>query len=159
MNNTKIEAPWYTYQKKIKALFDCDPEITVGEIKEKSDGYEFTIEVLNNAKMKALKSKIPAEKVFGNVILKTFFKLKTETSIFKVIFTGNPLVADIKDIVDPTGTHHEYICFKPEILQFLDDDLRDYVGNWTGIPQDIAREIFEEDVSGTNFCTMDKREM
>ena len=51
MVNFKLEAPWYTYQKKVKALFEQDPDIIVGNVNELTDGktnYAFDIEVRNH---------------------------------------------------------------------------------------------------------------
>ena len=38
MLNLKLEAPWYTYQKKVKALLGQDPDIIVGDVNELTDG-------------------------------------------------------------------------------------------------------------------------
>ena len=57
MMNLKLEAPWYTYQKKVKALFERDPEIKVRDIVLPEDGradYLFDIEVCNHEKFLAL---------------------------------------------------------------------------------------------------------
>ena len=32
MKKFTLEAPWNTYQKKVKALFDPDPDIIVGDV-------------------------------------------------------------------------------------------------------------------------------
>ena len=34
------------------------------------------------------------------------------------------------------------VCFKPQVVQFFDDDISDFNGNWSGLAQDIAREVF-----------------
>ena len=48
---------------------------------------------------------------------------------------------------------HTYLLFKPEVIQFFDDDIYDYEGNWTGLAQDIAREVFADETRGIHFCT------
>ena len=78
--------------------------------------------------------------------------------LYETIFDGNPIVKDIKDVEDFTGTRHGFICFMPEVLQFEDDNLADYNGNWSGLAQDIAGEIFDQELLGIHFCTADKRE-
>ena len=53
MMNLKLEAPWYTWQKKVKALFGRDPEISIGEIVEPEEGgvdFLFDIEVRDHEK-------------------------------------------------------------------------------------------------------------
>ena len=60
---------------------------------------------------------------------------------------------DIKDVVDLTGTRHGFVCFKPQVVQFFDDDISDFNGNWSGLAQDIAREVFGDEMRGVHFCT------
>jgi hypothetical protein len=57
MKNLKLEARGIPGRKKVKALFERDPEIIVGEIVEPGDGkanYLFAIEVRNHEKFLAL---------------------------------------------------------------------------------------------------------
>ena len=163
MVNFKLEAPWYTYQKKVKALLGQDPDIIVGEVNELTDGktdYAFDIEVLNHEKFVALDRVMPEAVEFGDVTLGiTLYDEENSVStedgieIFATIFKGNPLVEDIKDVVDLTGTRHGFVCFKPQVVQFFDDDISDINGNWSGLAQDIAREVFGAEMRGVHFCT------
>jgi len=166
MNNFKLEAPWYTYQKKVKAMFDRDPDINVGEVYQRENGkdYGFDVDVRNHEKYLALDRVLNRVKIFGNVTL--FIALYDEentltdeaVAVYKTIFKGNPIVRKIEDVVDPTGTHHGYVVFNPEVIQFYDDDLSDYRRNWTGLAQNIARELFDDAAHGVCFCTADVRE-
>ena len=72
---------------------------------------------------------------------------------YETIFRGNPIVKDIRLGTDHTGTAHGFIRFQPEVIQFFDDDLYDYNGNWSGLAQDIAREVFKDEKRGIHFCT------
>ena len=65
---------------------------------------------------------------------------------------------DIKEVSDFTGTRHGYIRFKPEVVQFPDDNIDDFSGNWSGLAQDIAQEVFSDEMYGIHFCTADKTE-
>jgi hypothetical protein len=166
MSNYKLEAPWYTYQKKVKAMFDRDPDISVGEVYQRENGkdYGFDIEVYNHVKYLALDRVLNRMKVFGSVAL--FINLFDDENdqeddaiaIYKTIFEGNPIVHSIEDMVDAAGTHHGYVVFEPEIIQFYDDDLSDYRRNWTGLAQNIARELFDDAAHSICFCTADIRE-
>ena len=72
MKRLILEEPWYTYQKKVKALFERDPAIHVGEIVEPEDGssdYLFDIEVRDHEKFLAMDRVFPKCVQFGNVIL------------------------------------------------------------------------------------------
>ena len=74
-------------------------------------------------------------------------------ALFRTLFDGNPIIDSIQTKTDPTGTDWHYVLFKPEVIQFYDDDLNDHNGNWNGLAEDIAREVFEENARGVNFCT------
>ena len=45
------------------------------------------------------------------------------------------------------------VRFKPRVVQFFDDDISDFNGNWSGLAQDIAREVFGAEMRGVHFCT------
>lgn len=168
MMNLTIEAPWYTFQKKVKALFGGDPDIKVGEVIEQEDGrsdYAFCIEVRNYEKFLALDRLLPKIREFGNITLgiMLFNKENANTEIDRIalygtLFEGNPIVKDIKNVSDFTGTRHGFIRFKPEVIQFPDDNIDDYSGNWSGLAQDIAREVFDHEMFGIHFCTADVNE-
>ncbi len=158
---TGLIAPWYIYQAEVKALFDRDPQIDVGAVYQQENGkdYAFDIEVRSHAKYMALDRVLSRFKLFGNVALTiNLFDEENDAgdeavSIYSAIFDGNPIVESVEDIVDPAGVHHGYVVFRPEIIQFYADDLRDINGNWSGLAQDIAREIFDDAAHGLNFCT------
>ncbi len=169
MMKLTIEAPWYTYQKKIKALFEDDTDIVVGDIYEPEDGSSdvaIDIEVKTHGKFMALDRVLVKHVVFGNVTLSIYLfdeenanGTEDYISLYKTIFSGNPIVSSVKEATDFAGTRLGFVLFKPEVVQFLDDDTSDYYGNWNGLAEDIAREIFVEGYRGVNFCTEDKRNL
>ena len=158
----KIEAPWYAFRKKLFALFERDPDIIVSEVYETEGGeipYGIDIEVFDHEKFIALDRALPKIKRFGNVALAlTVFDEENicdadiGIELFTTIFKNNPIVKDIKDVEDITGTRHGFVRFRPEVIQFFDDDLSDYNGCWSGLAQDIAKEVFEN-ARGIHFCT------
>ena len=103
-------------------------------------------------------------KEFGNVKLAiTLFDeensaVNPDAALYETIFKGNPIFDRIDDTVDHTGTHIGYVVFKPVISQFFDDNLSDYHGNWSGLAQDIANDVFDNDFRGVYFCTADLKE-
>ena len=163
MKKPNLKAPWYTYQNKLKALFERDPDITVGDIYEPGDGesdYAIDIEVRNHEKYEALDRTLKAELYFGNITLGIIIydMVNSEPTdagieLFTTIFRGNPIVKDIKEAKDFTDTKHCFIEFQPEVVQFYNDEIADYNGNWSGLAQDIAREVFGDEVRGVHFCT------
>ena len=114
--NLTIEAPWYTFQKKVKALFEQDPDIKVGEVTEQEDGrsdYVFCIEVRDHEKFLALDRLLPKIREFGNITLgiMVFDEEKANTEIdrvalYRTLFDGNLIVKSIMNVYDLTGTRH-----------------------------------------------------
>ena len=163
MSKLNIEAPWYEYQKKVKALFERDADFVVGEVYRPEGGavdYAFDIEIYDHNKYLAMDRVLPSIREFGNVTLGICLfdrenneGADTDIELYRTIFNGNPIVKDIRTVVDRTGSTHGYVRFMPEVIQFFHDDLSDFNGNWSGLAQDIAREIFEGENFGVHFCT------
>ncbi len=163
MLKLNLEAPWYTFRKKVNALFERDPDIRVGEVYKPEDGstdYAFDLEVKNHEKFLALDRVLPKVQNFGNITLRIVL-FDEENSLgeddrvelYRTIFEGNGIVEDVVDTMDFAGIRHGFVCFKPQVVQFFDDDTSDLNGNWSGLAMDIAREIFEKECPGIHFCT------
>ena len=128
-NNLKLAAPWYTYQKKVNALFDRDPEIKVGDIILPEDGradYLFDIEIRNHEKFLALDRVFPKCVQFGNITLAiNLYDEENDTgaddvlTLYETIFRGNPIVKDVRTAIDHMGTKHGFIRFQPEVISSL----------------------------------------
>lgn len=163
--NAKLEAPWYSYQKKIAKLFEHDKYIEVTPVKlivddaGEPDHYEFTIHVYRHLKAEALKLLLIDGIMFGNVRLvinivdhEEHIDENNLIAVYTALFNDNDILRDIKTFTDAAGVEHTYVRFNPRVVQFMDDDISDYNGNWSGLPAEIAREVLEEKV-GSNFCT------
>lgn len=168
MGKLKISAPWYTYQKKLRALFGEDPDIYVGEVFEPDDGvsdYAVDIEIRNHEKYLILDRLLPRFRNFGGVRFSIWLydeengnEVEDAVELFRTLFSGNPILKDVKTLIDQTGMVHGFVRFEPRVIQFFNDDLSDYNGNWSGLAQDIAGEVFEDGARGVFFCTADIRE-
>jgi len=162
MYKLAIEAPWETWSKKLKAMFDDDPEITVSDVFQSDNGmdtdYSVAIQCVNHSKFIALDRLLPRIKEFGNVTLgiDIYDEENVEVNtleLFDTLFAGNPIFDGCKQKTDATGTDWNYVMFKPKVIQFFDDDLGDLNGLWSGIAEDIARDVFSENGRGVFFCT------
>lgn len=162
MMRINLEAPWDTFQKKVKALFESDPDIDVLDICEDTDSdahYCFSIEVKKHEKFVALDRLLPRVRSFGNVKLRIYIydmennEEDPTAELYRTLFNGNPILKDVVTKIDICGVAHDYVRFEPQVIQFFDDDLRDYEGNWSGLAQDIAREVFDSSNWLTQFCT------
>lgn len=160
MKQLKLAAPWVTFNKKMKALFDGDKDIVVGDIYESAaTDYAFDIEVKSHKKFEALNRVLPKYREFGNVTLAIILYDEGSTlevedfqELFKAVFDGNENVQDIQKRADQTGTEFMFVRFKPKVIQFYNDDTSDFNGLWSGLAMDIAKDAFDQ-YDGVSFCT------
>lgn len=162
-----LYAPWVTFQKKVKELFKNDPDIQVNDLSTNDDigCYVLNIEVRNHKKYVALDRVIEKQHWFGNVELRIVLFDEENSNdeeaiskLYQTIFEGNAIFKDTKIARDPNGCLHNFVRFEPVVLQFQNDDISDYMGNWSGLAQDIAKELFQEDAArGVHFCTAEKK--
>ena len=168
MNNTSnqnlhLSAPWHTYRNMLAHMFSLDEDITVGNITGEGDALSLRIDVLNNrGKCEALNQLLKKTVAFGSVTLtisveNSFSNSDSAADIAKTALAYNRLVKDIVVKKDMTGTDHTFVVFYPEVIQFFNDDLTDYCGNFNALAEDVAREIFNTDICA-NYCTADLRE-
>jgi len=146
-----ISSPWIETYKKIKALFETDEELEITDCQQLigANNYAFSIGSRNTAKLKALEKILKSEYVFGNIKLFVNFEyqenLEAVTDMdYKTAFTGNGVLSDIQVSTNPIVDGTTFVLFAPEVIQFFNDDLGDYDGNFNGLAEDIAREIFKE---------------
>ena len=161
----KLSPPWEIFRCKLKALFENDPDITVKDIEDNTGNLTLMIEVKNHQKCIALVALLPDTVKFGNVTL--FIEVHDEENdyetdyffLFNTLFADNTSVKEVVHGKDATGTEHVFVVFRPEVKQFYANNLFDLHGFWSGLNQDIAKEVFEGTVnSGVHFCTADVRE-
>lgn len=161
-----LQSPWVTYNNKVKALFANDDDISVSDVREDDDGnLVMTIGSSDYHKYIALDRVIAKKVEFGNVTLRVkvvqlnhIETIDDIVELYKTIFEGNKIVRDIRVLPDFTGTEHCFIRFNPEVVQFFNDDISDYDGNWSGLAQDIAKEVFQDCAAGVHFCTVNIHE-
>lgn len=161
----KLQALWYTYYGFVKAMFESDPEVNVGEFIVDGSKYTLPVEVLSHKKFLALHDIMIQNFEFGNITMQIQL-LDKENSMkssasnidkLKAAFKDNTAVGKIIEQELPTGLKQAFVCFQPEVVQFYNDDISDYAGNFNGLMEDIARDLFNVDWN-TSFCTVDKRE-
>lgn len=161
-----MQPPWITYANKLKVLLNDDPMIEISgvrEVESEDYNYEVVINVSDSDKYVALGKVLHPIIPFGNVKLKVTLRNADKEDpyfeIYETIFRGNPHFKDMKIVADQAGGKHAYARFYPEVLQFYNDDLTDYNGNWSGLAHEIAREIFAGSTDASmNFCTASVQE-
>ena len=164
---TGLSAPWYTYQKKLAGLFAGDEAVTVGPViqnDENSGAVSLEVAVRGSEKATAIRKLLPDSVTFGNVALAITVKEDTSemtaADVIKAAFAYNPLFVGVEAVTDAMGVNHVYGVFHTAVIQFFNDDLSDYRGNFTALAADVVREIFEDTAyAGTlHFCTVDCEE-
>lgn len=156
-----LSAPWYTYAKKVKAFFARDKEVTVGELEKLEDGsYLLTITVKDPTKAYALEKLVRPDTEFGDTHVFTDVALEGvegAEGILEAAFKSHFAVADVATKATPGG-NATYLRFQPEIIQFYNDDLSDYSGNYTELIHKVAADIIEFDNYCVQPCIVDLKE-
>jgi len=155
-----LSPPWYGYHRKVKALFERDTEVQVKDLSKSDDGqYNYMILVYNKEKAEAIKSILPQTVQIGNITVNvtilgpdenaTSDSEKSILDIYNAAFSGNPIFE--KTLNRQYGCFSKNFCiFKKEVIQFWNDNLADYCGNYNGLASDIAEEILTAD--DISFC-------
>lgn len=152
--NIKLSPPWTTIYNKLRVFFAKDPDIKVNPVKLTKAGDRYiVIESPYCEKIDALVRLMKDEYKFGNVTLKIHFAVSngfkaTETDgLYGYAIDGlasNAAIVDIKKVENFVHDEFVVIEFAKEIVQFYNDDLGDYYGNWNGTYVDVAKELFKE---------------
>lgn len=154
-----IQAPWVTTYKKICALFENDMDLHISDINEATPGNcTIVISSQNNAKLESIKKILKNHFEFGNVTLDIEFipednNEKITDSDFRNAFNCNENLTEVRNIELPDGSVKTYVVFEKEVVQFYNDDLTDLYGNYNGLMEDIARELFNEVDASISYCT------
>lgn len=156
MSNLKLATPWSSYYREIKALFQEDPDVS--NIEYDNDNLIIKIYVDDLDKAEALTKVLPNRKTFGNVELKILvipgnnIEEESRVNIIKKAFDKNPVVEDIVSITNPMAPNFSYVVFRPEVIQYYNDDLSDVNGKRSCLFEDIAKEVIGQE-DGVYFCT------
>lgn len=155
--NLKLSSPWISYVHKLEALFGPDPDITVRYNEDREAVY---LNVHGYDKAHALEQLLPAVVTFGNVSMDVIVvpdnNVPDIVELYRNALTGNPLFREIISIT-PEGSSNafNYVMFKPDVIQYWDDNLGDPHGNISTLAQNLAGDVFKG-ISGMYFCTEPK---
>jgi len=152
-NPVKMSPPWITFLNEMKALFADDPEVKVVY-----DDNNITIKLYVDDldKADALEKIMPAEKNFGNVLVKinvypANHEEDTAADLFARAFDGNPVVKYTHHAETIMGNFNYVVC-RRDIIQFFNDQLNDINGNKSMLIQDVMNDVFGDKASAF-FCT------
>ena len=153
LTDLELSAPWTKFYREMEALFKDDPEI---DIEYDPKNYEIKLVVEDNEKADALTQLLPVQKVFGKIVMKITVvpanaNTSSKTSLFQRAFKGNPALSYVKHS-EKALYSFDYVVFKNKVVQFFNDDLTDINGNCSTLYQELAKDIFGEQI-GIFFCT------
>ena len=150
----KLSPPWVEFASEVKALFSGDKEVTVIYDDEEK---VISLYVDNAQKAEALTELLPETKEFGGVTVKvTVVPANGMTGapaqdVWKAAFAGNPNFSSVKFVQCPLG-NFTYVVWRPNAVQFFNDNLGDVNGNQTMLVQDVAKDIFDPEL-GVYHCS------
>lgn len=159
--NVKLSPPWWSLHRQISAMFEGDPDVSVGELAEVSGSKKSCIILVNKRdKAAAMKAMLQTEVQISGVTVSIAVLGPDEDAIeaangsdaqiLTALLTGNPRFVGITT-VHRFMAEMEYCIFKKEVVQFWNDDAASYKDVSTMLAEDIARHIFRE--TQVCFCT------
>lgn len=163
-NKVGLSAPWYEYQRKLKAFFEFDQEVEVDEVFIEEDGdIHIPIRVLSHKKFLGLQNILVDYVMFGDVgVSVDLYDVENDEiqdikpTDFTDALKDNPIFCKLyKGTVH--GSSIYFFAMDNEPVEFFNDDIGDYRGNYHGLYADIAKEIFYVP-GGINFCTIAKQD-
>ena len=160
---THLSPPWYSYQRKVQALFGRDPEVRVRDLYEVDErNFSLFIVVRTEKKAQAIRALLPrCVEISGITVTSRIFipvddcevRLEAKANdvqLIKDAFTGNPVFDRVETAGRPMCAWN-YCIFKKEVLQFWNDDLSNFYGLHTTLAETLAKEILKE--VDVQFCT------
>lgn len=149
MAEVKMQSPWVVYGKKVAALFECDPDVSVMVIDD--DRPILKVLVHGDDKAESISAILPDEMTFGNVTLEIEVIPDNEMELTYIdhlrrAFAGNPALVDVVEApVVPGGPSMAYALFAPEVVQIECDNAASPYGILTTTYEDVAREVLNVD--------------
>ena len=159
---TKLSPPWITYISELKAMFGEDPDIEIKYngsdivklyVKDKNKATAMYLTMRENVNFGNIELNIdiiPPNEEFGK------FSLKDNDIIYNAMFKNNPVFSFVHKVEGIYGFNATYVVFKNKVVQYFNDNLNDIYGNTSTLYEDIARDIFENNIPVNNnvfYCT------
>ena len=161
---THLSPPWWSYQRKVKALFGSDPEVRVRDLFQEDEGnYTLFIIIRSEKKAQAIRALLPRCVEFGGttVTSRIFIPVDecevrvgltgSDVQLVREAFTGNPVFDRIEETEYKGFSAFTYCIFKKEVIQFWNDDLSNFYGLHTTLAENLADDILRN--VNVQFCT------
>ncbi|TCP68313.1 hypothetical protein [Baia soyae] len=160
-NNVELSPPWVTYFNEIKYSVGADPDVTVGPLLPIGDVYLIIVTVSENEKAKAIATLLNPTQTFGNVEVLVVVINEGElitplpcplnafliASLVQTALTGNEFFQKV--VVQPQLPNQPnavYPVFKPEVIQFFNDDISNLCNTFTGVAASVFQDVLRNEI-------------
>ena len=155
-NTVALSAPWYTFAKTVKYIFEKDPDITVNFSDEINGNLTITVETSSPKKLISIKKIVGSKRNFGNINVVIKYALTTNVITledYQLAFADTGLIDQIIEGQDPMGT--DFVVVNREFVQFYNDNIFDYHGNITMTLEEAILSIInmDEQAADIAICT------
>lgn len=154
-NEMKQVSPWINLYREYEALFHQDPDI---KVTWEDETKTIKLYVDNNVKAEALAKLLPMSRVYGtvtvNIAVINSNGVGGKENLLRDAFSGNMAFEEIITGDNPMTSDTLFVVFKPDVIQYKNDNLFSFNGLRTTVYEDIARDIFE--IPGVYFNTDEK---
>ncbi|CAM3339343.1 hypothetical protein PALU110988_17130 [Paenibacillus lupini] len=150
-----LSPPEFTYFNEIKYSIGKDPLVRIGPLADLGDGqFEVTLYVKGLKKAKALATLIAPDKVIGGINIhvkvvnngKVVSPIERELSpqeiaaLYRIAFRTNRFFhfVTLRSIF---GNTFVYPVFRIRVIQFFNDDLSDFYGNYNNVAALVFRNV------------------
>lgn len=154
MSKVNLSPPWEKYFNMLVAFFGCDEDVEIYKEPLNENKMIVNLYVKKKRKYDALNHILKKDVKIGNVsVVINILDMSREKEIkLEDAFEGNPFVEEVVKQEDPSGAVRTFVVIGCQLVQFFNDNLCDYRGNYSALGEDVARQLFEVE-AGTYFCT------
>lgn len=157
-----LSPPEFTYFNEIKYSVGKDPLVRVSPLQDHGDGqFQIVLHVKGFKKAKALATLIVPEKVIGEISIKVkvmssgkqvspisrSLTAKELAALHRIAFRTNRFFRFVA-LRTIFGTTFVYPVFKIRVVQFFNDDLSDFYGNYNHVAAFVFRNVLHNEING-----------
>lgn len=140
---------WANEYWMLKAFFEKDPTIEVGDVEQYCGKYTCTIKTEDPRKAEYLREFIDTKELIVNIS----DGVKNNNAKIGYLLKDNPLFHDVIDVIDPDTKTALYSAteFEPICIHWFSDDFFSPTGHTATVPAELAKKLFSG--IGLNFQT------
>ena len=151
-----LSAPWYTFAKTVKYIFEKDPDIAVTFADEVNGVLTITVETSSPKKLISIKKIVGSKRSYGNINVVIKYALTSNVITledYKLAFADTGLIDEIIETQDPMGA--DFVVVNRDLVQFYNDNIFDYHGNITMTLEEAILSIInmDEQAADIAICT------